>query len=135
MKKQYFWPFFAFLALFKISDLLIYFWKNFSAGPISGMTSIRARKYKKFWVFGQKIFFKSKIAKKYFHKSKITKIATNHLYSTIKLFLWHLNFFLASIIMFSNGHTPKNGQKRHFWPIIFFFQKIISRKRCILRKK
>ena len=44
-------------------------------------------------------------------------------------------FFQLPSSCFQKVIRPKNGQKRHFWPIIFFFQKIISRKRCILRKK
>jgi len=65
-----------------------------------------------------------KLAKKYFHKSKITKIATNHLYSTIKLFLWHLKIFSSfHHHVFKRSYGQKTAKNAIFGQLYFFFKK------------
>ena len=79
-----------------------------------------------FFRFFRYFFLKNsrKIAKKYFHKSKITKIATNHLYSTIKLFLWHLKFFSSfHHHVFKRSYGQKTAKNAIFGQLSFFFKK------------
>ena len=83
-----------------------------------------------FFRFFRYFFFKNsrKIAKKYFHKSKITKIATNHLYSTIKLFLWHLKFFSSfHHHVFKRSYGQKTAKNAIFGQLSFFSKNHISK--------
>ena len=73
-------------------------------------------------IFFLKIHVKSQ--KKYFPKSKFTKIAINQLYSTIKLFLWHLKFFSSfHHHVFKRSYSQKTAKNAFFGQLSFFLKK------------